>query len=174
MLGNTPNQPTKFRTKKWVEVNDESGRTYNTNSQIRFKTSMLKSSLCDYSDAYILFKGTITVSDTGKAAAPNNADKNVIFKNCVPFTSSISRINNTQIDDAQYIDVVMPMYNLIEYIDNYSKTTAILFPFCRDVLAVDDDDGEITDFTEANATTDTFNLKVKLTGQTDNNGTKND
>ena len=54
LLGNTPNQPTKFRTKNWVEVNDESRRTYNSNSQIKFKTSMLRSSLCDYSDAYIV------------------------------------------------------------------------------------------------------------------------
>ena len=82
---------------------------------------MLRSSLCDYSDAYILVKGTITVSNTGTAAIPNNADKKVIFKNCLPFTSCISGINNTQIDDAQYIDMVMPMYNLIKYSDNYSK-----------------------------------------------------
>ena len=75
---------------------------YKTNSQIRFKTLMLRSSLCDYSDEYIVVK------------APNNADKKVIFKNCTPITSCISRINNTQIDDAQYIDVVMSMYNLIE------------------------------------------------------------
>ena len=86
---------------------------------------MLRSSLCDYSNAYILVKGSILVLNTAAAgAAPNNANKKVIFKNCMPFTSciSISRINNTQIDDAQYIDIVMPMYNLIEYSDNYLKT----------------------------------------------------
>ena len=131
---------------------------------------MLRSSLCDYSNAYILVKGTITVANTGTAAAPNNADKKVIFKNCAPFTSCISRINNTQIDDAQYIDVVMPMYNLIEYSDTYSKTCGILFQFCRDVHAVDHDNGKIADITYA--TTDSFNLKVKLIGQTGNNDTK--
>ena len=100
--------------------------TYNTNSQIRFKTSMLRSSLCDYSDAYILAKGTKTVANTAAAGqAANNVDKKVIFKNCAPFPSCINRINNTQIDDAQYIDVIMPMYNLIEYSDNYSKTSGI-------------------------------------------------
>ena len=130
---------------------------------------MLRPSLCD---AYILVKGTITVAKTGTAAAPNNADKKVIFKNYVPFTSCKSRINNTQIDDSQYIDVLMPMYHLIEYSDNYSKISGNLFHFCRDVPTVDEADGEITDFTEANATTDSFNLKVKLTGQTGNNGTK--
>ena len=86
---------------------------------------MLRSSLCDYSNANILVKGSILVLNTAAAgAATNNANKKVIFKNCMPFTSciSISRINNTQIDDAQYIDIVMPMYNLIEYSDNYLKT----------------------------------------------------
>ena len=133
---------------------------------------MLRSSLCDYSDAYILVKGTTTAANTGTTAAPNNADKKVIFKNCAPFTSCISRINNTQIDDAQYIDVVMPMYNLIEYSDNYSKTCEILFQFCRDVLAVDHNNGKIADITYT--TTDSFNLKVKLIGQTGNNDTKDD
>ena len=171
LLVNTPNQPTNFRTKNWVEINDESRGTYNTNSQIRFKTLILRSSLCNYSDAYILVKGTITVANTAATGrVANNTDKKVIFKNCVPFTSYISRINNTQIDDAQYIDVVMPRYNLIEYSDNYSKTSGILCQYCRDVAAVNDD-GEITDFNEANAT-DSFNLKEKLTGQADNTGTK--
>ena len=86
---------------------------------------MLRSSLCDYSDAYILVKRTITVGQA-TAATPNNAKKKVIFKNCAPFTSWICRINNTQVDDAQYIDVVMPMYNLIEYSGSYSKTYNIV------------------------------------------------
>ena len=123
MLGKTPNQPTKFRTKNWVEINDQSCGTYNTNKQIRSETSMLRSNLCGYSDAYILVKGTKTVANTAAAeAAANNVNKKVIFKNCSQFTSRISRINNTQIVDAQYIDAVTPMYNLIEYSDNYSKT----------------------------------------------------
>ena len=104
MLDSTPNQPSKFKTKNWVEMNDESRGTYNENNQIRFKTSMLRSSLCDYSDAYILVKGTITVAEV-TPAAPNNGNKNVIFKNCAQFTNCISRINNTQVDDAYDIDV---------------------------------------------------------------------
>ena len=83
---------------------------------------MLKSSLCDYSDAYILVKGTISVNNTAaQGAAANNTNKKVIFKNCAPFTNCISEINNTQIDNAKDIDIVMPMYNLIEYSDNYAK-----------------------------------------------------
>ena len=172
LLGNTPHQPTKFRTKNWVEKSDESRGMYNTNSQIRFKTSMLRTSLCDYSDAYILVKGTITVPNTAAAdAGANNTNKKVIFKNYAPFTSCISRMNNTRTDDAQYTDAVMPMYNLIKHSDNYSKTSEILFQYCRDVPAVDND-GAAIGFSEANAT-DSFNLKVKLTGQTGNNGTKN-
>ena len=167
LLDNTLNQPAKFRTKNWVEIYDESCGTYNTNSQIRFKTLMLRSNVCDYSDAYILVEETITAAD----ADAKNTNKKVIFKNCAPFTRCISRINNTQIDDAQHIDVVMPMYNLIEYSDNYSKIFGILFQYCRDVPAVDNN-GDVNDFTEANIT-DSFNLKEKLTGQTGDNSTKN-
>ena len=70
LLDNTPNQPTKFGTKKWIEINHDSRGMYNTNSQIKFKTSVLRSILCDYSDAYILVKGTIIVTNKGAAAAP--------------------------------------------------------------------------------------------------------
>ena len=84
---------------------------------------MLRSSLCDYSNAYILAKGTITVANTAAQGQPNNgADKKVIPKNCAPFTKCISRMNNTQVDDAHGIGIVIPMYNLIEYSDHYSNT----------------------------------------------------
>ena len=167
---NTSNQPSKFRTRKWVEINDESRGAYNVNSQIRFKTTMLKSSLCDYSDAYILVKGTINVNNTAaQGAAANNTNKKVIFKNCAPFTNCISEINNTQIDNAKDIDIVMPMYNLIEYSDNYAKTTGSLWQYCKDIPARNN--GEIVIFAEKNLT-DSFNFKVKFTGQTGDDGTK--
>ena len=93
---------------------------------IKFKASMLRSSLCDYSDAYILVKGTISIeAQAGKN--PNNSNKKIVFKNCAPFTDCISKINNTQIDNAKHIDVIMPIYNLIEYSDNYSKTSGRLW-----------------------------------------------
>ena len=123
---NKSNQPSKFRTKNWVEINDESRGTYNTNSQIKFKTTMLKSSLCGYSDAYILVKGTIIIAGAGYNAAARQADerdKGVVFKNCAPFTNCINQINNTQVDNAKGIDIVMPVYNLIEYSDNFAKTS---------------------------------------------------
>ena len=88
---------------------------------------MLRFSFCDYSDAYIHVKGNITVNNTAaEGADANNTNKKVIFKNCAPFTNCISKINNTKIDDAEYVDIVMPMYNLIEYSDNYSKTSGSL------------------------------------------------
>ena len=122
LIDDTSNQPSKFKTKNWVEINDESRGAYNVNSQIKLKTTMLKPSLCDYSDAYILVKGTISVNNTAAAGAVvNNTNKKVIFKNCAPFTNCTSEINNTQIDNAKDIDTVMPMYNLIEYSDNYEK-----------------------------------------------------
>ena len=127
MFDNTLNEPSKFRTKNWVEIN-ESRRTCSTNTQIKFKTTRLKSSLCDYSDAYIFVKGTITANNTA-AVDPdaNNANKKVIFKNCFPFTNCISEINNTRVDNAKDIDIVMLMYHLIEYSDNYSKTSGSLW-----------------------------------------------
>ena len=83
----------------------------NANSQIKFKTSIFRSSLCDYSDACILVKGTTITEQEGDN--PNNANKKVAFKNCALFTDCISEINNIQIDNAKHIDVIMPMYNLI-------------------------------------------------------------
>ena len=90
LIDDVPNQSSKFRTKNWVEINDESRETYNVNSQIKFKTTMLKSNLCDYSDAHILVKGKITVTGAGDDAAVRRADerdKSVAFKNCAPFTN---------------------------------------------------------------------------------------
>ena len=169
LIDGESNQPFNFRTKNWAEINDKSRGTYNVNSQIKFKTTMLKSSLCDYSDAYILVKGTITVSNTAaEGAAANNVDKKVIFKNCAPLINCISEINNTQIDNAK--DMLMPMYNLIEYSDNYTKTLGSLWQYCKDIPPRNNND-EIINFL-GNNNTDSFNFKAKITSQTGNNGTK--
>ena len=124
LLGSTSNQPSKFRTRNWIEINDESRGTY-TSNDIKFKTTMLRSNLCDYADGYILVKRTITITATGDDDATNRADerdKGVTFKNCAPFTKCVIRINN---NNAQDIDIVMPMYNLIEYSNNYSKNLEV-------------------------------------------------
>ena len=166
LIDDTPNQPSKFRTRNWVEINDESRGAYNVNSQIKFKTTMLKSSLCDYSDAYILVKGTITINGRGADAAARQADerdKGVSFKNWVPFINCISEINNTQVDNAKDIDIVMPMYNLIEYSDNYAKTSGSLWQYLRD----EPDDNNIED-------SESFKSKIKITGKTPSNNNVKD
>ena len=171
LIDDTSNQPSKLRTRNWVEINDEPRGAYNINSQIKFKTTMLKSSFCDYSHAYILVKGTISVNNTAAAGAVvNNDNRKVIFKNCAPFTNCISEINNTQVDNAKDIDIVMPMYNVIEYSDNYAKTSGSLWQYCKDIPARDVNN-EITEF-RVNNTTDSFKFKAKITGQTGDDGTK--
>ena len=135
LLDNISNQPSKFRTKNWIEINDDIRGVYSPNKQIRFKTAMLRSSLCDFSDAYILVEGNITVNNTaGAGNAANNTNKKVVFKNCAQFTNCISKINNTQVDNAEKIDVVMPIYNLIEYSENYSQTSGSLRQYCKKFL----------------------------------------
>ena len=129
LLDSASNHPSKFRTRNWVEINDESRGTY-TSNDIKFKTTMLRSNLCDYADAYILVKGTITIIGAGNDDAAKWLDernKGVIFKNCASFTNCKSRINNAYLHNAKDIDIVMPMYILIEYSDNYSKTSGSLW-----------------------------------------------
>ena len=108
--------------------------TYNTNSQTKFKTTMLKANLCDSSDTYLLVKGTITVAAAGatpEAIQVNENNKQALFKNCAPYTDLIVEINNTQVDSTKDIDVLMPMYKLMKYVDNFSKTTESLHQFQR-------------------------------------------
>ena len=165
LIDDTSNQPSKFRTKNWVEINDESRGIYNVNSQIKFRTTMLKSSLCDYSNAYILVKRKITITGVGADAATRQADerdKGVVFKNCAPFINYISDINNTQVDNAKDINIVMPMYNLIEYSDNYVKTTGSLWQYFRDEPDDDLEDSE------------SFKSKIKITGKTPDDDNEKD
>ena len=171
MIDDASNEPSTFRIQNWVEINHELRGTYNVNSQIKFKTAMLKSNLRDYSDAYILLKGSITINNTAAAGtAGNNSNKKIIFKNCARFTNCISEINNTQVHNAKDIDIVKPMYNLTEYSDNYSKTSGSLWQYCKDIPAINNN-GAIIDFAENNLT-DSFNFKAKMTGQTEDNGAK--
>ena len=169
LLNDKTNQLYKFRTINTVEINDDARGTYSPNKQIKFKTSMLRSSLCDYSDAYILVKGNITVNNTAvDGADANNTNKSVIFNNLAPFTRCINKINNTEIDDAQYIDIVMLVQNLIEYSENYSKTSGSLWQYCKEIPAVNNN-GNIVDFNGANAT-ESLNYKTKITGQINDDG----
>ena len=130
LLDGALNHPSKFRTKNWVEINDGSRGTCNVNSQIKFKTAIPKSSLCDYSDAYILAKGNITITGAANDATARQADKrnkDLAFKNCAPFINCISEINDTQVDNAKDIDIIMLIHNLIKYSDNYAETYGSLW-----------------------------------------------
>ena len=131
LLDTTSDNVPRFITKKWVEVRDQSSSAedkYKPSKQIRFKTSVLRSYLRDFSDAYILVKGTITVTNPSSA----NYNKELSLKNNAPFTSCISKIDDTLIDNAEDLDIVMPVYNLLEYSENYRKTTGSFWNYYRD------------------------------------------
>ena len=114
-LDDRKNQPSKFRTRNWIGSNDESQGKHNVNSNIKFKTLVLRSNSCDDSIAYVNVKATIIVQSTVATAAPvSNTNKNVILKTCASFTNCISEINNTQVDDARSIYLVMSAYNVTE------------------------------------------------------------
>ena len=114
----------KFVTREYVRVNSLSN-TYNENKSIRFKTPMLRSNLCGYSDTYILVKGTITVTAPRVNNNANNIrdkrNRPILLKNNVPFVSCITRINGELIEDADDLDIVMSMYNLLEYSKTIEK-----------------------------------------------------
>ena len=153
----------KFVTREYVRVNSLSN-TYNENKSIRFKTPMLRSNLCDYSDAYILVKCTITVTDPGANNGANNIrdkrNRPLILKNNTPFVSCITRINGELIEDADDLDIVMSMYNLLEYSKNYRKTIGSLYNYYRDELSDDADDNNFDNIKVVNS--NKFKYKNKI------------
>ena len=137
----------KFVTREYVKFNSLSG-THNESKSIRFKTPMLRSHLCDYSDAYILVNGKITVTANGDNNNTNNIrdkrNRPLILKNNAPFVSCITRINGKLIEDAEDLDIVMPMYNLLEYSKNYRKTIGSFYNYYRDELGGNDNNNDNT------------------------------
>ena len=142
LLGITPDDKglPRFVTKKWIELYDQTGGSYNVNKEIRIKTPMLRSDLCDFRDVYIVVKGTITTEQNTNINNDGH-NKPFVFKNNAPFISCILKINSVLIDNAEDLDFVMPMYNLIEYKKNYRKTTGSLWNYYRD----EPDNDEIRD-----------------------------
>ena len=158
LLNGSDNDNSKFATKKLYIIDSESNGNYSQNDEIKFLTRSIESSLCDYSDAYILVTGNIT-------ATPNNPATQVVFKNCPPFEKCRREINETFVDETDFINITMPMYNLIEYSDKYSDTSGSLWQFKRD---------EITNNADvSNDNAPSFKHKANLIGNTENNGTKN-
>ena len=159
-------QLSKFVTREYVRVNSLLD-TYNENKSIRFKTPMLRSNLCDYSDAYVLVKGTITVTAPGANNGVNNVrdkkNRSLILKNNALFVSCITRIKLNE--DADDLDIVMPMYNLLECSKNYRKTIGSLYNYYRDELTRDGKDN----FANRNVVnSEAFKYKNKTTGNTYN------
>ena len=159
---NESEQLSKFVTIKYIKVNSLFG-TYNENKSIRFKTPILRSDLCDYSDAYILVKGTITVTGNHPRDRQNRP---LILKNNAPFISCITRINEELIEDADDLDIVMPMYNLLEYSKNYRKTIGSLYNYYRDELSDDNDNDNFGNIKAVNS--EAFKYKNKIIGNTYN------
>ena len=132
LLNNSENEYSRFATKKWNIIDSESKGNYSHENPIKFLTKSIESSLCDYSDAYILVTGNIT-------ATPNNAATQVVFKNCAPFEKCRTETNETFVDETDFINITMPVYNLIEYSDNYSDTSGGLWNFIKDEIERDVD-----------------------------------
>ena len=137
LLGDANNESSKFATRKCYVMNDQNNTDYGGGDEngttIKFETKVIKSNLCDYLDAYILVTGDITT--TG-----GNANTEAVFKNCAPFAKCVTHINDEHVDNAENLDIVMPMYNLTEYSDNYSDTSECLWQFKRDKQNMNNED----------------------------------
>ena len=170
LLGTTLDEVPRFITKKWVEVHDQSASAngkYKTSKQIRFKTSMLRSDLCDFSDWYIVVKGTITVIDRNN----DTHDKKLAFKNNAPFVSCISKANNTLIDNSEDLDIVMSVYNLFEYSKDYRKTTGSFWKYYR-VEPNSGIGGENNNVNYSIKDSKSFDYKTSITRKLEGNNTK--
>ena len=162
LLNSESENLSKFVNTDYVRVNSLSN-TYNENKSIRFKTPTLRSDLWDYADTYILVKGTITVAGIQPRDRQNRP---LILKNNAPFVSCITRINNELIEDADDLDIVMPMYNLLKYSKNYRKTIGSLYNYYRDEL---NDDANLNNFANNNVvSSNSFQYKNKIIGNTYN------
>ena len=157
LLNGSENDNSKFATKKWYIIDSESNGSYSQNDEIKFLTRSIESRLCDYSDAYILVTGNII-------ATSNNAATQVVFKNCAPFEKCRTEINETFVDETDFINITMPIYNLIEYSDSYSDTSGSLWQFKRDEIVNNAD--------VSNDNAPSFKYKASLIGNAENNGTK--
>ena len=151
LLNDSSNEESKFATKKWYVINNQTAKgKYDQNNSVKFETEIIKSSLCDYSNAFILVTGDIV------AAANNNTD--VAFKNFAPFSTCKTGINDVFIDEANHIYIAMSMYNLIEYSDNYSDTSGSLWQFKRDEVPANNTDLSVDNFLS-------FKYKAALVGK---------
>ena len=129
LLNGSDNESSEFATRKWYIINEQNngqyGRGNENDSTIKFETKVIKPNLCDYSDAYILVTGDIELADVA-------AYTNVAFKSCVPFTRCATHINDEHVETAETLDIIMPLYNLIECSDNYADSSRSSYQLKRD------------------------------------------
>ena len=171
LLNGSDNENSKFATKNWYVIESKSNGNYSHHNPIQFLTKSIESSLYDYSDAYKLVTGNITVTrtiagDPAQRKQPLNAATQVVFKNCAPFENFFIEIDFTLVDVTDFINITMAMYNLIEYSDNYSDTSGSLWYFKRDEIV---DNADVANDNNAPS----FKYKASLIGNTETNGTKN-
>ena len=169
LLNGSDNDNSKFATKKWYIIDSESKGNYSQNDEIKFLTRLIESSLCDYSDGYILVTENISVKRRNAADTDDialGAITQVAFKNCTPFKRCRTEINEALVDETDFINITMPMYNLIEYSDNCSETSGSLWQFKRDEIT---HNADVTNDNNASS----FKYKANLIGNTENKGTKN-
>ena len=172
LLGRTIDEIPRFITKKWVEVHDQSGSTddrYKPNKQTEFKASMLRSDLYNYSDAYIVVKGDIILKKRTARNIIGTRNRFLAFINNAPFTNRVSTINNVSIDNAEDLDIVMLMYNLLEYSKNYRKTIGSFWNYYRDEPnnpPLNDDDLPTINYNADPITiSESFKYKTSITGK---------
>ena len=158
LLNNSEKEHSTFAIKKWYIIDSESKGNYSADEEIKLLNRSIESSPCDYSDSYILVTRNITL--TG-----GNDNTKVAFKNCAPFEKCRTEINKTFVDEADFVNITMPMYNLIEYSDNYSDTSGSLWQFKRDEII---NNADVTNDNNAPS----FKYKANLIGNTETNGTK--
>ena len=159
LLNDCANEYSKFAARKWYIINDQNngqyGRGNENDSTIKFETKVIKPNLCDHSDAYILVTGDIKVAGVA-------ADTNVAFKNCSPFTRCVTHINEDHVKTAENLDIIMPMYNLIEYSNNYADSSGSLCQFKRNESLMNDA-GNLNNVALDNSTS--FKYKASLSGK---------
>ena len=159
LLSDSHNESSKFATEKWYIINDQNneqyGRGNENDSTIKFETKAIKPNFCDYSDAYILVTGDIKVKDL-------TADTNVAFKNCAPYKRCVSHINDEHVERTENLDIITPMYNLIEYSDNYADSSGNLYQFKRDESPMNDAKNPLN---VALDNSSSFKYKVNLLGK---------
>ena len=161
LLNDSNNESSKFATRKWYFINDQNngqyGRSNENYSTIKFETKVIKPNLCDYSDAYILVTRDMKVDDV-------TANTNVEFKNCAPFTRCSTHINDEHVETAENLDIIMPMYNLIEYSDKFADSSGSLHQFKRDESPINDDENPLNVALDNSAS---FKYKGNLLGKAD-------